>query len=114
PLKSLTPELLIQLKERSEKFLFEIISTNRKSKFCQTADELSIFRHAVKTFHEDEQECLRNFRKLVPLTSYDTYEPFLARFFNEPCQESEVIDLFAPGFPAFLAVSSGTSGKAPK
>ncbi|KAG0708384.1 GH3 auxin-responsive promoter [Suillus ampliporus] len=114
PLKSLTPELLIQLKERSEKFLFEIISTNWKSQFCQTADEFSIFRHAVEMLHDDEQGFLRNFRKSVPLTLYDTYEPFVARFFNEPCQESEVIDLFAPGFPVFLAVSSGTSGSAPK
>ncbi|KAG0700097.1 GH3 auxin-responsive promoter [Suillus ampliporus] len=114
PLKSLTPELLTQLKERSEKFLFEIISTNRKSKFCQTADELSIFRDAVEMLHDDEPEFLRNFRKLVPLTEYVTYEPFVARFFNEPCQDSEVADLFAPGFPVFLAVSSGTSGKAPK
>ncbi|KAG1745976.1 GH3 auxin-responsive promoter [Suillus paluster] len=114
PLKSLTPELLTQLKERSEKFLFEIIGTNWKSQFCQTADELSIFRHAVETLHDDEEGFLQKFRKLVPLTVYDTYEPYVARFFNEPCQEAEVINLFAPGFPAFLAASSATSGKAPK
>ncbi|KAG0700450.1 GH3 auxin-responsive promoter [Suillus ampliporus] len=114
PLKSLTPELLTQLKERSEKFIFEIISTNWKCKFCQTADELSIFRHAVESLPEDEQGFVRNFRELVPLTVYDTYQPFVARFFATPCQESEIIDLFAPGFPAFIAVSSATSGKAPK
>ncbi|KAG0700100.1 GH3 auxin-responsive promoter [Suillus ampliporus] len=114
PLKSLTPELSTQLRERNERFLFEIISTNWKCQLCQTADELSIFRNAVEILHDDEQGFLQNFRKLVPLTVYDTYQPFVARFFSEPCQESEVIDLFAPGFPAFLAVSSGTSGKAPK
>ncbi|OAX41737.1 hypothetical protein K503DRAFT_797730 [Rhizopogon vinicolor AM-OR11-026] len=96
PLKSLTPELLIQLKERNEKFLFDIISANCKSKFCQTADELNVFRHAVETLHDNEQGFLQNFRDLVPLT------------------ESEVIDLFAPGLPFFIAVSSVTSGKAPK
>ncbi|KAG2145880.1 GH3 auxin-responsive promoter [Suillus clintonianus] len=113
-LKSLTPELLTQLKERSNKFLFEIISANSKCKFCQTADELSIFRHAVELLHEDEQEFLRNFRELVPLTVYDAYQPFVARFFDTPCQESEVIDLLAPGFPAFIGTSSATSGNAPK
>lgn len=115
PLKSLTPELLIQLKQRNEKFLFDIISINCKSKFCQTVDELSVFRHAVQTLHDDdEQAFLQNFRDLVPLTVYDAYQPFVARFFNTPCQESEVIDLFAPGLPFFIAVSSATSGKAPK
>ncbi|KAG1749294.1 GH3 auxin-responsive promoter [Suillus lakei] len=115
PLQSLTPELLAQLKERSDKFLYETIGTNWKCKFCQTANELSIFRHAVESLHEsDEQGFLRNFRELVPLTVYDTYQPFVARFFDTPCQESQVIDLFAPGFPAFIATSSATSGKAPK
>ncbi|KAG2145879.1 GH3 auxin-responsive promoter [Suillus clintonianus] len=114
PLKSLTPELLTQLKEHNEKLLFEIISANSKSKFCQTADELSIFRNAVDSLHEDEQGFLRNFRELVPLTVYDAYQPFVTRFLNTPCQESEVIDLFAPGFPAFIAVSSATSGKVAK
>ncbi|KAJ8588010.1 hypothetical protein M405DRAFT_874477 [Rhizopogon salebrosus TDB-379] len=113
-LKYLTPELLIQLKERSDKFVFDITSANCKSKFCQTAGELSIFRHAVESLHDDEQGFLQNFRDLVPLTVYDTYQPFVARFFNKPCQESEVIDLFAPGLPSFIAVSSATSGKAPK
>ncbi|KAG1743315.1 GH3 auxin-responsive promoter-domain-containing protein [Suillus paluster] len=66
PLKSLTLELFTQLKGRSEKFLFEIINTNWKCKFCRTANELT---------------------------------------------ESEVI---APGFPAFITVSSVTSGKEPE
>jgi hypothetical protein len=114
PLKSLTPELLIQLKEQSQRFLFDIISVNCKSKFCQTADELTIFRHAVETLRDDEQGFLQNFRDLIPLTVYDTYRPFVDRFFNTPCLESEVVDLFAPGLPFFIAVSSATSGKAPK
>ncbi|KAG1733279.1 GH3 auxin-responsive promoter [Suillus lakei] len=113
-LKSLTPELLSQLKERYDKFLLEIISANWKCKFCQTTDELSIFRNAAETLHEDEQRFLRSFRELVPLTVYDDYRPFVARFFDTPCQESEVVDLFAPGLPAFIAASSATSGKAPK
>lgn len=114
PLKSLTPELLIQLEEQSQRFLFDIISVNCKSKFCQTADELTIFRHTVETLRDDEQGFLQNFRDLVPLTVYDTYRPFVDRFFNTPCLESEVVDLFAPGLPFFIAVSSATSGKAPK
>jgi len=114
PLKSLTPDLFIQLKERSDKFLFEIISVNCQSKFCQTASELSIFRHAIETLHDNEQGFLQNFRNLVPLTVYNTYLPFVALFFNTPCLESDVVDLFAPGLPLFIAVSSATSGKAPK
>ncbi|KAF8552840.1 hypothetical protein OG21DRAFT_1465098 [Imleria badia] len=51
-----------------------------------------------------------SFRKTVDFTSYDSYAPFLARFFEKPCKPSAIVDLFAPGLPDYLAVSSSTSG----
>ncbi|KIJ06281.1 hypothetical protein PAXINDRAFT_140712 [Paxillus involutus ATCC 200175] len=45
---------------------------------------------------------------------YESYKPFVARFNEQPCRESEVENLFAPGLPFSLALSSSTSGNAPK
>ncbi|KAG2071419.1 hypothetical protein BDR04DRAFT_1016106 [Suillus decipiens] len=62
----------------------------------------------------DDVEFLRSFRELIPTTNYDPYRPFIAKFFATPCKESDVKNMFAPGLPYCLAVSSTTSGKAPK
>ncbi|KIJ59266.1 hypothetical protein HYDPIDRAFT_33336, partial [Hydnomerulius pinastri MD-312] len=43
-----------------------------------------------------------------------SYKPLVAKFDERPYKESELQNLFAPGLPHFLAVSSSTSGKAPK
>ncbi|KAF9238202.1 GH3 auxin-responsive promoter [Melanogaster broomeanus] len=55
---------------------------------------------------------------MVPVMTYEEYRPFIARFqeFVEPdvVPISKVNNLFAPGLPAFIAHSSGTSGGLPK
>ncbi|KIJ05550.1 hypothetical protein PAXINDRAFT_141226 [Paxillus involutus ATCC 200175] len=45
---------------------------------------------------------------------YESYKPFVLRFNEQPCKESEVENLFAPGLPFALALSSSTSGNTPK
>ncbi|KAF9238196.1 GH3 auxin-responsive promoter [Melanogaster broomeanus] len=58
------------------------------------------------------------YRSTVPTMTYEEYRPFIARFqeFVEPdvVPISKVNNLFAPGLPAFVAHSSGTSGGLPK
>ncbi|KAG1747123.1 uncharacterized protein EDB91DRAFT_70071 [Suillus paluster] len=57
---------------------------------------------------------LRSFREFIPITNYEPYRPFIAKFFAIPCMEADVRDMFAPGLPYFLAMTSMTSRKVPK
>ncbi|KAI6008115.1 GH3 auxin-responsive promoter [Pisolithus orientalis] len=57
---------------------------------------------------------LDTFRTTIPLTTYDSYEPFAAKFLAETCQEDDVRDMFSPGLPHHIAVTSSTSGSKPK
>ncbi|KAH7909122.1 GH3 auxin-responsive promoter [Hygrophoropsis aurantiaca] len=57
---------------------------------------------------------LEAYRTTIPLTTYDAYKPFVSRFLEQPCKHDKVRDLFAPGLPYFLAVSSATSGNSTK
>lgn len=50
----------------------------------------------------------------VPLSDYDSCKPFMMAFDKHPCKEAEVENIFAPGLPLFLIVSSATSGRGPK
>jgi hypothetical protein len=49
--------------------------------------------------------------RTIPLSLYDAYQLFVSRFFDKsPCPSSAVRDLLSPGFPDFIAQTSGTSG----
>ncbi|OAX31091.1 hypothetical protein K503DRAFT_673748, partial [Rhizopogon vinicolor AM-OR11-026] len=104
-----------QLKEHVNQALLEIIRTNSASQFAQNAPVLAKFREAIaQGDSKDDIEFMRQFRALVPITSYEHYEPFVENFFADPCREVDVKNMFAPGLPYFLAITSATSGKAPK
>ncbi|OAX32790.1 hypothetical protein K503DRAFT_749517 [Rhizopogon vinicolor AM-OR11-026] len=114
-LDSLPSEASQQLKEHVNQLLLEIIRPNSASQFAQNASILSKFREAVAQGDlKDDIEFLRQFRALVPITSYEHYEPFIAKFFASPCREADVKDMLAPGLPCFLATTSATTGKEPK
>ncbi|KAG2367157.1 GH3 auxin-responsive promoter [Suillus spraguei] len=114
-LDSLSPELSQLLKDRSDRALLEFIRPNSASQFAQDASELAKFREAIAQGDpEDDQEFLRSFREFVPTTNYESYRPFIAKFFAIPCKEVDVKNMFAPGLPYFLAMSSMTSGKSVK
>ncbi|OJA21412.1 hypothetical protein AZE42_01925 [Rhizopogon vesiculosus] len=114
-LDSLPVQLSQQLQEHVNQALLEITRPNSASQFAQNAPVLAKFREAIaQGDSKDDIEFMRQFRALVPITSYEPYQPFVAKFFAEPCREIDVNDLFAPGLPCFLAISSGTSGKEPK
>ncbi|KAG1729171.1 GH3 auxin-responsive promoter [Suillus occidentalis] len=114
-LQSLSPELSQRLKDFLDQALLGFIRPNSISQFAHHASELANFREAMaQKDSNDDEELLRSFREFIPTTNYEPYRPFVANFFATPCKESDVKNMFAPGLPYCLAVSSTTSGKAPK
>lgn len=114
-LGSLTTELSQQLKDYEDKALLEMIRPNLTSQFVQDAPELAKFREAItQNDSMDDKDFLRIFREYIPTTNYETYRPFISKFFATPCKEADVKNMFAPGLPYFFAMSSMTSGKSVK
>ncbi|OJA19257.1 hypothetical protein AZE42_10729 [Rhizopogon vesiculosus] len=114
-LDSLPADLSQQLKGHVDQALLNFTRPNSTSQFGQNAPVLAKFREAIaQGDSKDDIEFLRHFRALVPITSYEHYEPFVTKFFATPCKEVDVKDMLAPGLPYFLARSSATSGKESK
>ncbi|KIJ05378.1 hypothetical protein PAXINDRAFT_21352 [Paxillus involutus ATCC 200175] len=115
PCSSLTTELRALLTERTDRLLLRIIRANFSTKFASQAPSLAIFRDVVAAHGtEVDGTLLQDFRNHVALMDYESYKPFVARFNEQPCKESEVENLFSPGLPFSLVGSSATSGNAPK
>ena len=112
PFTSLSPEDKIVLRQDTDSRLREIICANIATHF---ASSLVDFRLAVANKDlKDDATILDDFRRLVPLTEYESYRPLLMKFKERPCKLSEVENLLAPGLPDFLCKSSGTSGRESK
>ncbi|KIJ04582.1 hypothetical protein PAXINDRAFT_94548, partial [Paxillus involutus ATCC 200175] len=115
PCSSLTPKLRTLLTERIDRVLLRIVRANLNTQYASQAPSLAAFRDIVAAHGTEVDGTLsQDFRSHVALTDYESYKPFVARFNEQPCKESEVENLFAPGLPFVLASSSTTSGKAPK
>ncbi|KIJ13242.1 hypothetical protein PAXINDRAFT_14001 [Paxillus involutus ATCC 200175] len=115
PYKSLTPKLRTVLTETIDRLLLRIIRNYSNTQYASQAPSLAGFRNVVSAHGtEVDSTLLQDFRSHVELMEYESYKPFVARFNEHPCKESEVENLFAPGFPFSLASSSSTSGNAPK
>ncbi|KIK80502.1 hypothetical protein PAXRUDRAFT_833483 [Paxillus rubicundulus Ve08.2h10] len=121
----LLPHLSALVKERSLRSFLYILKANSITTFYQEAQNLSAFRQALvrenkgTSVTDDVGDSLYAiYRRTVPTMSYEEYRPFITRFreFVEPdvVSVSNVMNLFAPGLPAFIAHSSGTSGGLPK
>ena len=109
------PTQTVALSERINLTLLSIIRDNIVSQYGSQAVLLAEFRDAVaKHGTTDVDATLADFRAHVPLSNYDSYKPLLDKFNVQPCKEENVINMFAPGLPDFLVVSSGTSGANPK
>lgn len=106
------PSLSEQLRWRTDELRSRLIRANYNAQFAQTASELTEFRHVTAGLVDgmDDHVLSESFRKTVHFTTYDSYAPFLARFFEKPCKASAVVNLFAPGLPDYIAKSSSTSG----
>ena len=105
-----------QLRSQTDHTLASIVKTNHNTQFALIASELAAFRDATsgRVDGMDDATLSAIFRGTVQLTTYDAYSPLAARFFEKPCRESSVVNLFAPGLPDFISRSSSTSGGTPK
>ncbi|KAF8836524.1 hypothetical protein BDN67DRAFT_974069 [Paxillus ammoniavirescens] len=115
PCSSLSPKLRTLLTEKTDRLLLRIIRANFNTQYALQAPSLASFRDVVSAHGtEVDVTLLQDFRSHVALMDYESYKPFVAKFNEKPCKESEVKNLFAPGLPFALALSSSTSGNAPK
>ncbi|KAF8551418.1 hypothetical protein OG21DRAFT_1499160 [Imleria badia] len=112
PLLSSPSSLSEQLRCRTVELQSRIVRANYNTQFARTAPELAGFRDATagRVDAMDDHILSESFRKTVHLTTYDSYAPLLAGFFEKPCKASAIVDLFAPGLPDYLCESSSTSG----
>ncbi|KAF9466377.1 GH3 auxin-responsive promoter [Collybia nuda] len=119
---TLTPKLAVLLKQRLGALLQYLVTTNSKTIYYKEATLLADFREALAKIAGppevvesiDSQVLLETFSSTLPLSGYDDYRPFISRFMEPPRYNSKVSNLFAPGLPAFVVTSSGTSGGAAK
>ncbi|KAI5989951.1 GH3 auxin-responsive promoter [Pisolithus albus] len=110
PLLSLSSELKAALQERTEHCLRSIAAANITTQYGNSAVSLSPFRQAItgKNVKEDPT-IIEDFRRVVPVTDYESYSPFVAKFFSHPRKRSELENLLAPGLPSFIGISSSTT-----
>ena len=114
PLTSLPPRLLAVQKEATDQRLQNIIGTIIASRYASSSSYLADFRLSTRDKVKEDPTVLSDFRNLVPLTDYEAYRPWVSKFFEHPCELSEVENLFAPGLPSYIALTSSTSGGKPK
>ena len=102
--------------ERTTHALLKIIRDNFNTQYASQTASLVEFRDAVSTHGGTEVDAtlLADFRSHVPLSDYDSYKPFVDKFNVRPCKEEDVANMFSPGLPDFLALSSATSGTSSK
>ncbi|KAF8443870.1 GH3 auxin-responsive promoter-domain-containing protein [Boletus edulis BED1] len=113
---ALTPELLDRLRERVHNTLLYIISKNKHTRYVRESPVFNDFRSTLDALGDSndvvhDDTLLETFRAAIPLTSYDSYEPFLNKLVAPNPNVNDVKDMFSPGLPYFIACSSATSGK---
>ncbi|KAF8550614.1 hypothetical protein OG21DRAFT_1419421 [Imleria badia] len=111
-----TSQQVAALSERTNPALLNIIRDNITSQYASQAASLAEFRDAVSMHGgtEVDADLLADFWAHIPLSTYDSYKPFVHKFNAQPCKEEDVANMFSPGLPDFFAVSSATSGTSPK
>lgn len=113
-LAQLAPHLSQRLQGDQEAILLNLIQRNANSIYFKESSGLNAFREFVGKVDLDNGNSTPSavrlgFQYNVPLSTYENYVPFAERFFEKPCDQSRVVDLFAPGLPLFIALSSATS-----
>ena len=109
------PELRPTVIEKTQSVLLKIVRANLNTQYASKTPLLAEFRDAISAHGStSDTELVHDFRRSVPLSDYDAYKPFMAAFNTHPCKEAELENLFAPGLPYILALSSATSGRESK
>ncbi|KAF8888224.1 GH3 auxin-responsive promoter [Infundibulicybe gibba] len=123
-LQTLSAQQVEGLKQRISGALSYIVNTNSLTTYFRNAPLLARYRTELQLDATHDLAAvpgtstpgvnLGTFSKSVPLSTYEDYRPYISRFMETPCLQSSVDSLLAPGFPAFIATSSGTSGGSAK
>ncbi|KAF8647396.1 hypothetical protein AX16_006738 [Volvariella volvacea WC 439] len=125
PSRNLSQQQVQQLRSRAEEVLQYLVETNSNTIYFRESDHLSKLRTNLAAPHKSRKgaRLLTTYASSVEFSTYDTYLPFIQRFVPTSSEtghsvvhrdESELSNVFAPGLPTFVAISSGTSGKGPK
>jgi len=117
PLLALTPELKENSEKQAKATLFQILTKLIGTIFFHEAPALATLRDTLGNVYSllhdgsENYELLLKFFSCVPLTTYEDYQPFVARLLDtEFPRLSGVNNLLSPGLPAFIVHTSGTSG----
>ncbi|KAI6147452.1 hypothetical protein BKA82DRAFT_4514658 [Pisolithus tinctorius] len=120
PVHVLSPDLASVLRNRVEATLVALIKKNRDTRCFSECPVFAAFHSAIRNFTREDYGgisddiLLETYRTKIPLTTYNAYEPFAAQFLAENCQEDDVRDMFSPGLPHNIAITSSTSSPKPK
>ncbi|KAI5989834.1 GH3 auxin-responsive promoter [Pisolithus marmoratus] len=120
PVHALSPDLVSVLKSSTEATMVAIIKKNQYTRYFSESPVFADFHSALRNFgREDDRSIsddilLETYRTMIPLTTYDSYEPFVAKLLTGTCQEDDIRDMFSSGLPHHIAVTSSTSSLKPK
>ncbi|KAI5986168.1 hypothetical protein EDD15DRAFT_2373472 [Pisolithus albus] len=120
PVPVLSPDLAGVLKNNVEATMVAIIKKNRHTRYFSESPDFAQFHSALRKLEREndtdisDDTLLETYQTTIPLTTYDSYEPFVTKFLAETCQEDDVRDMFSPGLPRFIVVTSSTSKPKPK
>ncbi|KAI6044750.1 GH3 auxin-responsive promoter [Pisolithus marmoratus] len=120
PLRVLTSDLVSVLKNSVEAAMVAVIKRNRHTRYVSESPVFAEFHSMLRNSGREEDGdvsddiLLETYRTTIPLTTYDSYEPFVTKFLAETCQEDDVRDMFSLGLPRHIAVTSSTSSAKPK
>ncbi|KAI6044799.1 GH3 auxin-responsive promoter [Pisolithus marmoratus] len=116
----LSPDLVSVHKKAVEVRMAATIRKNQHTRYFSESPVFAEFHGALRDFgREDDGDVsddilLETYRTTIPLTTYESYEPFVKKFLADICQEDDVRDMFSPGLPHHIAVTSSTSSLQPK
>ena len=118
PLLALTPKLKESSEKQAKATLFKILTSLLGTIFFQEAPALDTLRDVLGDAYSpllpdgsENYELLFKFFSCVPPTTYEDYQPFVARLLDTEFPKlSDVNNLLSPGLPAHIIHSSGTSG----
>ncbi|KAF8875707.1 GH3 auxin-responsive promoter [Infundibulicybe gibba] len=118
-LQTLSAQQAEELKQRTCGVLGHLVNTNSRTTYFREAPLLARYRTELRLDTscesvpvwgiETPEVDFGTFTRNVPLSTYEDYRPYVSRFLGGPCLQSSVDNLLAPGLPAFIATSSGTS-----
>ena len=111
----LSPALRAILKGRTESTLLSLIKKNKDTRYFSESPVFLDFHTALQNLRkegdsEDRDDALiESYYSTIPLTTYDSYEPFVKKFLESNCLEKDLQNMFAPGLPYGIAITSSTS-----